>query len=249
MRLLVAEDEPRMAVLLRRGFEEEGYAVDVSGDGIEAEWLATENDYDAVVLDLMLPGRDGFEVCRRLRASGRTMPVVMLTAREAVADRIRGLDSGADDYLVKPFSFGELCARVRSVLRRTRGDPSPVLGVGDLRLDPARRRVWRGEVEIDLSPKEFAVLEVLMRRRGEVVTRTQLLESVWDFNADHTSNVIDQYLAYLRKKVDKPFGCQDIETVRGVGYRLRDPDGCGPPACGGPAGTGGAACPSDSGWR
>jgi two-component system OmpR family response regulator len=228
-----------MAVLLQRGFEEEGYAVDRSGDGIEAEWLATENDYDAVVLDLMLPGRDGLEVCRRLRESGRTVPVVMLTARDAVADRIRGLDAGADDYLVKPFSFGELCARVRSVVRRSWGDPNPIVEVGELRLDPARRRVWRGDAEIELSPKEFAILEVLMRRRGEVVTRTTLLESVWDFNADHSSNVIDQYLAYLRKKIDKPFARQDIETVRGVGYRLRDPDEPRPTA----------SCRSDCAWR
>jgi two-component system OmpR family response regulator len=220
----VAEDEPRMAALLRRGFEEEGYAVDVAADGVDAEWLATENDYDAVVLDVMLPRRDGFEVCRRLRQQRRWMPIMMLTARDTVADRIRGLDTGADDYLVKPFSFGELCARIRSLVRRHHHDPTPVVQVGELRLDPARRRVWRGEAEIDLSPKEFAVLELLMRHPGEVVTRTRLLEHAWDFNADHSSNVIDQYLAYVRRKIDKPFGRQDIETVRGVGYRLREPD-------------------------
>jgi two-component system OmpR family response regulator len=225
MRLLVAEDEPRMAALLRRGFEEEGYAVDVALNGVDAEWMASEHEYDAVVLDVMLPGRDGLEVCRRLREDGRWMPILMLTARDSVADRVRGLDTGADDYLVKPFSFGELCARLRSLVRRHHHGPAPIVQVGDLRLDPARRRAWRGEVELSLSPKEFAVLEVLMRHPGEVVTRTRLLEHVWDFNADHSSNVIDQYLAYLRRKVDKPFGRQDIETVRGAGYRLRDPAG------------------------
>jgi two-component system OmpR family response regulator len=224
VRLLIAEDEPRMAVLLRRGFQEDGYAVDVTGNGVEAEWLAREIDYDAMVLDVMLPGLDGFELCKRLRSQGCWTPVIMVTARDAVGDRIHGLDCGADDYLVKPFSFGELSARVRSLTRRTRDDHAPsAIVVGDLKLDPRRRRVWRGTTEIVLSPREFTILEVLMRHAGEVVTRTRLLETAWDFNADHTSNVIDQYLAYLRKKIDKPFGRTDIETVRGVGYRLREP--------------------------
>ncbi len=223
MRLLVAEDEPRMAVLLRRGFQEEGYAVDVTGNGLEAEWMALETPYDALILDVMLPGCDGIEVCERLRQKGRWMPVIMVTARDAVADRIRGLDAGADDYLVKPFSFGELCARVRSLTRRVRTDPNPMVEVGDLRLDPGRRRVWRGSTEIALTPREFTILELLMRNAGQVVTRTRLLENAWDLNADHSSNVIDQYLAYLRKKIDKPFDRHDIETVRGVGYRLREP--------------------------
>jgi two-component system OmpR family response regulator len=212
-----------MAVLLRRGFQEEGYAVDVTGSGVDAEWLALENDYDAVVLDVMLPGVDGFDLCRRLREKGRWMPIIMVTARDAVSDRIRGLDAGADDYLIKPFSFGELCARVRSLTRRVRVDPTPLVVVGDLELDPGRRRVRRGQVEITLTPREFAILELLMRNAGQVVTRTRLLENAWDINADHSSNVIDQYLAYLRKKIDKPFGRSDIETVRGVGYRLREP--------------------------
>jgi two-component system OmpR family response regulator len=222
MRALVAEDETRMASLLKRGLEEEGYAVDVSGDGLEAVWMATENEYDVVVLDVMLPGIDGFEVCRRLRAEGRWAPVLMLTARDAVEDRIRGLDAGSDDYLTKPFSFAELVARLRALIRRGAQERPTVLTVGDLRLDPGRRRAWRGTAELDLTPKEFALLEFFMRHAGEVLSRTRLLEHVWDFAFDGTSNVIDQYVAYLRRKVDRPFGREDLETVRGAGYRLRD---------------------------
>jgi two-component system OmpR family response regulator len=222
MRALVAEDETRMASLLKRGLEEEGYAVDLSGDGLEAVWMATENDYDVIVLDVMLPGIDGFEVCRRLRADGRWAPVLMLTARDAVEDRIRGLDAGSDDYLTKPFSFAELVARLRALIRRGAQERPTVLTVGDLRLDPGRRRAWRGTTELDLTPKEFALLEFFMRHRGEVLSRTRLLEHVWDFAFDGTSNVIDQYVAYLRRKVDRPFGREDLETVRGAGYRLRD---------------------------
>jgi two-component system OmpR family response regulator len=222
MRALVAEDETRMASLLKRGLEEEGYAVDVSGDGLEAVWMATENEYDVVVLDVMLPGIDGFEVCRRLRAEGRWAPVLMLTARDAVEDRIRGLDAGSDDYLTKPFSFAELVARLRALLRRGAQERPTVLTVGDLRLDPGRRRAWRGTTGLDLTAKEFALLEFFMRHPGEVLSRTRLLEHVWDFAFDGTSNVIDQYVAYLRRKVDRPFGREDLETVRGAGYRLRD---------------------------
>jgi two-component system OmpR family response regulator len=223
VRVLVVEDEARMATLLARGLREEGYAVDVATDGTDGLWLATEQDYDAVVLDVLLPGIDGFEVCRRLRAEGRWTPVLLLTARDGVDDRVTGLDAGADDYLTKPFSFVELAARLRALVRRG-GAPRPsVLTVGDLRLDPASHRAWRGEVELRLSPKEMAVLELLMRHPGEVVTRTQLLERAWDFSYDGLSNVVDQYIAYLRKKVDRPFGSDDIETVRGVGYRLRAP--------------------------
>jgi two-component system OmpR family response regulator len=225
MRVLVVEDEVRMAELLEQGLREEGHAVDVARDGTDALWLGTENDYDAIVLDVMLPGMDGFEVCRHLREAGRWAPVIMLTARDAVDDRVRGLDVGADDSLVKPFSFAELAARVRSLMRRPTGARPVVLQVGDLRLDPARHRAWRGDAEIALSPKEMALLELLMRRAGEVVTRTAILEHVWDFAYDGLSNVADQYVAYLRKKVDRPFGRADIETVRGAGYRLRAPDG------------------------
>jgi two-component system OmpR family response regulator len=222
LRVLVAEDETRMASLLKRGLEEEGYAVDVSGDGVEAVWMATENEYDVIVLDVMLPGIDGFEVCRRLRAEERWAPVLMLTARDQVEDRIRGLDAGSDDYLTKPFSFAELVARLRALLRRGSHERPTVLAVGDLRLDPSRRRAWRDKTELDLTAKEFALLEFFMRHPGEVLSRTRLLEHVWDFAFDGTSNVIDQYVAYLRRKVDRPFGREDLETVRGAGYRLRD---------------------------
>jgi two-component system OmpR family response regulator len=222
MRVLVAEDETRMASLLKRGLEEEGYAVDVSGDGLEAVWMATENEYDVIVLDVMLPGIDGFEVCRRLRAEERWAPVLMLTARHQVEDRIRGLDAGGDDYLTKPFSFAELVARLRALLRRGSHERPTVLVVGDLRLDPSRRRAWRGKTQLDLTAKEFALLEFFMRHPGEVVSRTRLLEHVWDFAFDGTSNVIDQYVAYLRRKIDRPYGREDLETVRGAGYRLRD---------------------------
>jgi two-component system OmpR family response regulator len=221
MRILVAEDEPRMAVLLRKGFTEQGYAVDVANDGAEALWLASEWPYDAIVLDVMLPKMDGFEVCRRLRTSGRWSPVVMLTARDAVPDRIHGLDAGADDYVVKPFSFAELSARVRALIRRGALERPSVLEVGQLRMDPARRTVAREGVPIELTAKEFAVLELFMRHPGEVLTRTHILEHAWDFAADPASNVVDQYVGYLRRKIDRPFGRSDLQTVRGMGYRLR----------------------------
>jgi two-component system OmpR family response regulator len=225
MRLLVAEDEARLALLLKRGFEQQGYCVDVTGDGAEAQWLATEADYDAIVLDVMLPSADGLEVTRRLRAEGRWAPVLLLTARDGIDDRVAGLDAGADDYLVKPFSFAELAARVRALVRRGRVERSAVLEVGDLRLDPACRQAWRGQTELQLSPKEFALLELFMAHPGEVVTRTRILEHVWDFAYDPASNVVDQYVGYLRRKIDRPFGREDLETVRGFGYRLRGPEG------------------------
>ncbi len=210
-----------MAALLKRGLEEDGYAVDVVGTGTDAVWQANEFSYDAVVLDVMLPGMDGVGVCRRLRESGRWMPVLMLTARDSVEDRVRGLDAGADDYLTKPFSFAELSARIRALIRRGAVERPSELHAADLRLDPATRQAWRGQVELDLSTKEFALLELFLRHRGQVLTRTRILEHVWDFAYDGVSNVVDQYVLYLRRKIDRPFGLEQLETVRGAGYRLR----------------------------
>jgi two-component system OmpR family response regulator len=222
MRALVVEDGSKMAALLRRGLQEEGFAVDVAATGEDGAWLGTENDYDVVLLDVMLPDVDGFEVCRRLRAADRWAPILMLTARDAVQDRVAGLDAGADDYLTKPFSFDELFARVRALLRRGPSERPSVLAVGDLSLDPATRRVLLGDVEIDLTPKEFGLLELFLRHPGEVLSRTRILEHVWDFAYDGDSNVVDVYVRYLREKVDRPFDRRSIETVRGVGYRLRE---------------------------
>ena len=222
MRILVVEDERKMAGLLKRGLEEEGYAVDFASSGGDAIWAATENPYDAILLDVMLPDLTGFEVCRRIRAGGRWAPVLMLTARNAIPDRVAGLDSGADDYLTKPFSFNELFARLRALLRRGALERPAVLRVGDLTLDPAARRVTRDDLEIGLTAKEFALLEFFMRRPGEVMTRTRIIEHVWDFGYDGDSNVVDVYVRYLREKIDRPFGRASIETVRGSGYRLRE---------------------------
>ncbi len=221
MRVLVVEDEPKIAGLVKRGLEEEGMAVDVTAQGEDAVWMAGSTEYDVVVLDVMLPGLDGFEVCRRLRADGVWTPVVMLTARDAVEDRVAGLDGGADDYLVKPFSFEELLARLRALARRGAAERPAVLEAGDLRLDPATRLVSRGDAEIPLSAKEYALLETLMRRPGVALSRLQLLEHAWDDTYENRSNVVDVYVRYLREKIDRPFGTDTIETVRGVGYRLR----------------------------
>jgi two-component system OmpR family response regulator len=227
MRVLVVEDDIKMAGLIRRGLVEEGLAVDVVPTGDEALWRAGATDYDAIVLDVMLPGTDGFEVCRRLRADGHWSPVLMLTARDDVRDRVAGLDAGADDYLTKPFSFAELLARLRAVTRRPPLERPAVLEVGDLRLDPATREVWRGDSEIRLSAKEFALLEAFMRRPGEVLSRLHLLDHAWDYAYENRSNVVDVYVRYLREKIDRPFGRSSIETVRGVGYRLRQAPGDG----------------------
>ena len=221
VRILVVEDELKMASLLRRGLAEEAHAVDVARTGDEALWMARAADYDAVVLDLMLPGPDGIEVCRRLRESGVWAPVLMLTARDGVEDRIAGLDAGADDYLPKPFSFAELLARLRALVRRATPERPAVLQVDDLRLDPATRQVWRCDTEICLSGKEFALLETFMRRPGQVLSRYELLEHAWDYAYENRSNVVDVYVGYLRSKIDRPFDRDSIETVRGAGYRLR----------------------------
>ncbi|CAI7980510.1 Transcriptional regulatory protein TcrA [Frankia sp. Hr75.2] len=221
VRVLVVEDEKRTADLLRRGLTEAGYAVDLVHDGTDAVWQAGEISYDAIVLDLMLPGLDGFEVCRRLRAARRWSPILMLTARGDVDDRIHGLDAGADDYLAKPFSFGELTARLRALIRRGAVERPATLRVGDIHLDPAARSVRRAGEPVDLSAKEFSLLELLMRRPGEVLTRSYILDHMWDLGYGGTSNVVDQYVRYLRRKIDPADGLSRIETVRGAGYRLR----------------------------
>lgn len=210
-----------MASLLRRGLEEEGYAVDVAPTGEEAVWMATEVPNDAVVLDVMLPDVDGFEVCRRIRKAGVWSPVLMLTAKDSLEDRVQGLDVGADDYLTKPFAFTELAARIRALVRRGVGERPAALLVGDLALDPATRVFSRADKTIDLTAKEFSLLEYFMRHPGEVLSRMQLIEHVWDFAYDGGSNVVDVYVKYLREKIDRPFGVRSIETVRGAGYRLR----------------------------
>ena len=217
MRVLVVEDEPRMASVIRRSLEREGLAADVAPKGEDALWMAGAVEYDAIVLDVMLPGLSGFDACRLLRERGVWAPVLMLTARDGVDDRVRGLDSGADDYLVKPFALAELHARLRSLARRGSPERPPVLEVGELRLDPARREVRRGDAHIDLSAKEFALLETLMRRPGEVLSRIELVEHAWDIAYELRSNVVDVYMRRLRRKL----GDGAIETVRGAGYRLR----------------------------
>ncbi len=221
MRVLIVEDEERTAALVRRGLRERGIAADLAGRGEDAVWMTRATAYDAVVLDVMLPGIDGFETCRQLRDQGTWAPVLLLTARDGVEDRVAGLDGGADDYLTKPFAFAELLARLRALVRRAPARRPPVLEVGDLRLDPAERRAWRGPTEVRLSTKEFALLEAFMRHPGEVLSRLRLLETAWDDDYDNRSNVIDVYVGYLREKVDRPFGAASLETVRGAGYRLR----------------------------
>ncbi|MDP9235657.1 MAG: response regulator transcription factor [Actinomycetota bacterium] len=221
MRILVVEDEVKMARLLKRGLEEEGYGVDMATTAQEAVWLGSENPYDAVTLDLMLPDADGFEVCRQLREKGQWAPVLMLTARTGVDDRVRGLDAGADDYLTKPFAFVEFLARLRALMRRGGTERPVVLAVAGLTLDPATHEVARGGTSINLSMREFSLLEYFMRRAGEVLSRTQLIEHVWDFAYEGDSNVVDVYVRYLREKIDRPFGKNSLVTVRGAGYRLR----------------------------
>ena len=221
MRVLVVEDERKLGELLRRGLGEEGYAADLADRGEEALWMAQAVSYDAIVLDVMLPGADGFEICRRMRGNGVWSPVLMLTARDAVDDRVSGLDAGADDYLAKPFAFEELLARLRALTRRAPAERPPVLEVGDLRLDPAAHKAWRGDHELVLSAKEFSLLELFMRQPGVTLSRTQLLDGAWDMAFESRSNVIDVYVRYLREKIDRPFDRDSIETIRGVGYRLR----------------------------
>ena len=243
MRVLVVEDEIKMASLIRRGLRSEGLAADVAIKGEDALWMAGSTGYDAIVLDVMLPGIDGFETCRRLREEGIWSPVIMLTARDTVEDRVAGLDGGADDYLAKPFSFAELLARLRALARRGPVERPAVLEVGTLKLDPAGRRVWRGDTEVNLSAKEFQLLETFMRHPGEVLSRYQLLEHAWDYDYENRSNIVDVYVRYLRDKIDRPFGVNQLETVRGAGYRLRikrEPAG-NPPAVAGVVEGGGSS--------
>jgi two-component system, OmpR family, response regulator len=219
------EDDVKMAAAIRRGLRFEGIVVDLAEGGEEAIRLVGATEYDAVLLDVMLPDLDGFETCRRLRSRGIWVPILMLTARDAVEDRVRGLDTGADDYLTKPFSLAEVLARLRALARRGPVERPPVLEVGDLRLDPASHEVWRGEREIELSAREFALLETFMRRPGQVLTQLQLLEAAWDLGYEQRSNVVEVYVRYLREKIDRPFGLKSLETVRGSGYRLRKDGG------------------------
>jgi two-component system OmpR family response regulator len=223
MRVLVTEDDAAMAGLVSQGLREDGYEVDVEASGERAIAAVRETVYDIVLLDVMLPGIDGFATCRRLRGRGASMPVLMLTARDEIDDRVRGLDAGADDYLTKPFSLAELLARVRALLRRGPGEFGSRVAVGDVLLDTKSLALWRGGVRVDLTPRECAVMEVLMRQSGRIVARGQIIEHAWPGGADHRSNVLEVLIRRIRDKVDRPFQADSIETIRGVGYRLRAP--------------------------
>lgn len=224
MRILVVEDDEQLARSIKRGLEAEGFTADLAHDGTDGLWRATEGDYDAIVLDIMLPGLNGYRVCAELRAAGNWTPILMLTAKDGELDEAEALDTGADDYLSKPFSYVVLVAHLRALLRRGRRERPAVLQVGDLRLDPAAHRVWRDEIEVTLTPRQFSVLEFLMFRSGETVSKSQILDHVWDDAFDGDPNIVEVYIRHLRKKIDEPFGRRAIRTVRLVGYRL-DPDG------------------------
>jgi DNA-binding response OmpR family regulator len=220
MRVLVVEDEPRLAAGLRAGLEAEGFAVDVALTGTDGLWLAHEQPFDVIVLDLMLPGVNGYVVCRTLRDEANWTPVLMLTAKDGEWDEVEGLDTGADDYLTKPFSYAVLLARLRALLRRGAQERPTVLSAGDLRLDPAARRAWRGELELELTTRELSLLEFLLRRRGDVVDKQEILAHVWDFAFEGDPNIVEVYVRRLREKLDRPFGRASIETLRGAGYRM-----------------------------
>ncbi|MET8310778.1 response regulator transcription factor [Micromonospora sp. NPDC005173] len=224
MRILVVEDDKHLARSIKRGLEAEGFAAEVALDGIDGLWRATDGDFDVIVLDIMLPGKNGFQVCAELREAGNWTPILMLTAKDGELDEAEALDTGADDYLSKPFSYVVLVARIRALLRRGSRERPATLSVGDLRLDPAGHRVWRGETEVSLTPRQFALLEFLMRRPGEVLSKGTILDHVWDFAFDGDPNIVEVYVRHLRRKIDEPFGRSAIQTVRLVGYRL-DPDG------------------------
>jgi len=224
VRVLVVEDEVRLAAGLKKGLEAEGFATDVALNGTDGLWMARENPYDAIVLDLMLPGLNGYQICAALREEGNWTPILMLTAKDGEFDEAEALDTGADDYVTKPFSHVVLLARLRALIRRGAAERPPVLEAGDLRLDPAARRAWRGEVELELTAREMAVLEFLLRRKGQVVSKTEILEHVWDYDFEGDVNIVEVYVGHLRNKLDRPFGRHALETVRGAGYRL-DGDG------------------------
>ena len=220
MRVLVVEDETRLAEGLRRGFEAEGFAVDLAANGTDGLWLARENEYSVIVLDIMLPGLSGYRICETLRSERNWTPILMLTAKDGEWDQVEALDTGADDYLTKPFSYAVLLARVRALIRRGAGDRPAVLEAGDVRVDPASKTVWRGDAVIDLTAREFSVLEYLMRRKGEVVSKREVLDNVWDSDFEGDSNIVEVYVRHLRNKLDRPFDRAAIETLRGSGYRL-----------------------------
>jgi two-component system, OmpR family, response regulator len=222
--ILVVEDDPHLARSIKRGLEAEGFAADVALNGVDGLWRAKEGDYDAVVLDIMLPGMNGYQVCADLRAAGNWTPILMLTAKDGELDEAEALDTGADDYLSKPFSYLVLVARIRALLRRGSRQRPARLSAGDLLLDPAAHRVWRGDTEVPLTPRQFALLEFLMRRAGEVLSKATILDHVWDFAFDGDPNIVEVYIRHLRRKIDEPFGRSAIQTVRFVGYRL-EPDG------------------------
>ena len=225
MRALVVEDETRLADGVRRGLEAEGFAVDVASTGTDGLWMARENEYSVILLDIMLPGMSGYRVCETLRAESNWTPIIMLTAKDGEWDQVEALDTGADDYLTKPFSFAILLARIRALVRRGAAERPSILTAGDISLDPANRSVMRGEAPIDLTSREYAVLEYLLRRRGEVVTKREVIENVWDFDFEGDPNIVEVYVRHLRNKLDRPFGRESIETLRGFGYRLADNGG------------------------
>lgn len=220
MKLLLVEDDKKIVTYVKRGLEAEGFAVDVAYDGLDGVWMAKEGTYDLIILDIMLPGRNGFLVCSDLRSANDWTPVLMLTAKDGDLDEAEALDTGADDYLTKPFSFPVLIARIRALVRRSTGATMPPVQAGNLRIDPEQRRTWRGENEIELTSRQFDVLEFLMRRAGRVMTKREILDGVWAFDFDGDINIVEVYVGRIRKRVDEPFGCNTIQTVRGVGYRL-----------------------------